>query len=51
MWKFQIKILSLHQKTIGLQNTASDCSSGGKGSEVLFLLYIWDIIRYTTYKF
>ena len=24
------------QKTTGLQNTASDCSFGGKGSEVLF---------------
>ena len=37
IWSVLIFFLSLQQKTIGLQNTASDCSSGGKGSEVLFL--------------
>lgn len=42
---FQIKFVSLQQKTTGLQNTASDCRSGGKGSEVLFLVDIGVIIR------
>ena len=38
-----------NEETTGLQNTASDCSSGGKGSEVLFYFYIWNVIRYTVY--
>lgn len=41
---FRIKFVSLQQKTTGLQNTASDCSSGGKGSEVLFFVYMGDIV-------
>ena len=38
IWKLSELFLSLQQKTTGLQNTASDCSSGGKGSEVLISL-------------
>ena len=39
IWLITNKQLYLHQqKTTGLQNTASDCSSGGKGSEVLIFL-------------
>ena len=40
----------MHQKTTGLLNTASDCSSGGKGLEILFPIYGWDIIRNTMNK-
>ena len=36
IWNVLFFFLSLQQKITGLQNTASDCSSGGKGSEVLF---------------
>ena len=34
-------------KLTGFTNTASDCSSEGKGSEILFFLFYRDVIRYT----
>ena len=40
IWKLQKKFVCLQQKSTGLQNTASDCSSEGKGSEVLFFICI-----------
>ena len=42
---FKISSYLYNGKIAGLQNTASDCSSGGKGSEVLFLVCIRDVVR------
>ena len=45
IWMITNNRLHLHQQKItGLQNTASDCSSGGKGSEVLIFFYIRNVV-------